>query len=188
MTRAFLSTPVDEATLVQCIDLASRAPSAGKTQGWHLLVFEGEQVNKYWDIALPLERRDAFAFPYLLHAPLVMLSLADRAAYLERYSEPDKSHTALGKSVEAWPAPYWTIDASFATMTFLLACENRGIGTLFFAHANEEQLREAFCIPDSVEILGAIAAGYADERHVRRGRSASRARRDATGIIHRSTW
>lgn len=188
MTRAFLPTPLDESELLQCIDLASRAPSAGKTQGWHLLVWEGEQVHQYWDVALPKEHRGSFAFPYLLQAPLIMLSLTDRNAYLERYAEPDKSHTALGQSENAWPAPYWTIDASFATMTFLLACENRGIGTLFFAHAHEEKLREKFSIPHSVDILGVIAAGYVDTEHVRSGRSASRVRRDATQIIHRSRW
>ena len=35
MTRAFEPTPVAREQLVEFVDLASRAPSAGKTQGWH---------------------------------------------------------------------------------------------------------------------------------------------------------
>ena len=38
MVRAFRKAPVDSKLLDRIVDLASRAPSAGKTQGWHLLV------------------------------------------------------------------------------------------------------------------------------------------------------
>jgi len=44
MTRAFdPGRPVPAALLDELVDLASRAPSAGKAQGWHLVVLEGEQ-------------------------------------------------------------------------------------------------------------------------------------------------
>ena len=41
------------------VDLASRAPSAGKTQGWHLVVLEGDETARFWDITLPPMRRGA---------------------------------------------------------------------------------------------------------------------------------
>jgi nitroreductase len=173
MTRAFARTPVPETTVAQCIDLASRAPSAGKSQGWHLLMFTDDEVMQYWDIALPEPDRLRFAFPSLLNAPVIMLSLADTQAYLTRYSESDKQHTGLGDSLEAWPAPYWTIDA---------------VGSLFFAHAREQELRDAFSIPDSVQILGVIAAGYPEDSVPRPGRSAQRPRRTPDEIIHRLKW
>lgn len=188
MTRSFLPTPIPPDVLNSCVDLASRAPSAGKTQGWHLLALQGSDAVQYWDIALPEPQRSSFVFPHLLEAPLIMLSLSNRQAYLDRYSESDKQHTGLGDSVEAWPAPYWTIDASFATMTLLLALQDSGLSTLFFAHAKEQQLREKFSIPDHVEILGVIAAGYANETSLRRGRSAGRKRRTPNEIIHLGRW
>lgn len=46
-------------------------------------------------------------------------------------------------------------------MTLLLALEDRGVSSLFFAHAQEERLRESFGIPAHVQVLGTIACGYA---------------------------
>jgi nitroreductase len=188
MTRAFANTPVSEEVILHCIDLSLRAPSAGKSQGWHLLMFTNDEVMQYWDIALPEKDRAQFAFPSLLNAPIIMLSLADTEAYLSRYSEADKSHTGLGDSLDAWPAPYWTIDASFSTMTMLHSLHDCGVSSLFFAHAKEPELRMAFHIPDSVQILGVIAAGYPEEAAQRPGRSAQRPRRTSHDIIHRLRW
>lgn len=188
MTRSFLAQPVDAAVIDDCIDLATRAPSAGRTQGWHLLVWHGEETSRYWDIALPESQRDGFAFPGLMNADVVMLSMTDKESYLERYREPDKRHTDLGESLSKWPAPFWTIDASFATMTLLMAVHDAGLGALFFAHAHEEELRERFGIPAHVEILGTVAIGHRDTGTTRRGRSADRPRRTSSEVIHRSVW
>lgn len=188
MTRAFTADTVDPLILDHCVDLASRAPSAGKTQGWHLLILEGDDTKKYWDVAFPVEQRKSFGFPGLFDAPVIALSLTDPGAYLSRYSEADKKVTGLGEGVDVWPAPYWTIDASFATMTFLLALEDASLGALFFAHANEQGLRREFSIPDSIEMLGTIAIGHPSENVTRQGRSAGRTRRSVADIIHRSRW
>lgn len=188
MTRAFARTAVPHQILEHCIDLALRAPSAGKAQGWHVLMFANEETMQYWDIALPEPDRQSFAFPSLLNAPVIMLSLADTEAYLSRYSEPDKTHTGLGASLDIWPAPYWTIDASFSTMTLLHALHDQSVSSLFFAHAREPELRSAFGIPDSVQILGVIAAGYPKDAPQREGRSAQRPRRSPQEIIHHLRW
>lgn len=187
MVRSFRSELIDQQIIDDCVDLASRAPSAGKSQGWNLLLLSGIETSRYWDITLSEEKRASFAFPRLLQAPCIALTLADSQAYLDRYSEDDKRTSGLGGSTEAWVAPYWTIDASFSTMTFLLALHDRGIGSLFFAHANESELRNEFGIPDHIEILGAIAFGYPHDE-AREGRSATRPRRGASDIVHRSNW
>lgn len=188
MSRSFLTEPVDRAVLERCINLGSRAPSAGKSQGWHLVMLEGSDTGRYWDIALPAERRHGFAFPGLLRAPIILIVCADPTAYLDRYSEPDKKSTGLGESLDKWPAPYWTVDASFATMTMLLALENEGLGALFFAHAAAARVRQEFAIPDVVEILGVVAVGHVDQESLVQGRSASRERRSVDGIIHSGRW
>ena len=91
MTRAFRSDPVPPELLDDLVDLASRAPSAGKTQGWHLVVLSGDETARFWDVTLPSDERPGFAFPHLLDAPVIALPLADPQAYLDRYSEPDKA-------------------------------------------------------------------------------------------------
>ena len=188
MSRSFSDQSVDTSVVTSCIELASRSPSAGKSQGWHVLVLEDEATQRYWDIALPVERREGFAFPLLLRAPVIVVSMCDPTAYLERYSEPDKKSTGLGVGLDQWPAPYWTIDASFATMTFLLALEDVKLGALFFAHSNETGLRKEFNIPDHIEILGTIAIGHEVEGQKRLGRSAQRVRRSVESIIHPKNW
>jgi nitroreductase len=188
MARSFTDAPIDADVIRNCVDLASRAPSAGKSQGWSLVVLEGPDTERYWNLALPDPKRAGFAFPGLLRAPFLAIVTADPAAYLERYSEPDKAATGLGASPDAWPAPYWTIDASFATMVLLLAFEDAGLGALFFAHSNEEAIRREFGVPEHVEILGVLVAGHRADGAQRRGRSAQRPRRTASEIIRGREW
>ncbi|MFM9226859.1 MAG: nitroreductase family protein [Actinomycetota bacterium] len=188
MTRDFSSAPIDPSVVERCVDLAGRSPSAGKTSGWHLVVLEGDEVSRYWNIALPAARRATFTFPGLLAAPFLALVLADPRDYLARYSEPDKSATGLGHDQGAWPAPYWTIDAAFATMTLLHALEDEGLGALFFAHVEESALRREFAVPDEVVFLGTLCAGHRAEGAGRPGRSAARPGRSVGEIIHRGRW
>jgi nitroreductase len=192
MTRAFQARPLAPGVLDGLVDLASRSPSAGKTQGWHLVVLEGPDTARFWDTTLPADRRPGFAWPQLLDAPVIALPLADPHAYVERYGEPDKAATGLGAGIDAWPAPYWTIDAAMAVMTLLLAAEEAGLGALLFGvFHGEAALRAAVGMPDRLELLGAVALGYrldGEESPERPGRSARRPRRDPTEIIHRGGW
>jgi len=188
MTRAFEPTPVDPELVDELVELAARAPSAGKTQGWHLIVLEGAATTAFWDVTLPVERRATFRWQQLLDAPVILLPFADPPAYVERYAEPDKAATGLGAGTEAWAAPYWTIDASMAVMTLLLGAEDRGLGALFFGvFRGEPSLRAELGVPDDLELLGAIALGHA-AGGVSAGRSASRPRRTPDQIIHRNRW
>ena len=189
MTRSFRPEPVPAELLAQLVDLASRAPSAGKTQGWHLVVLVGEETARFWDVTFPTDRRGEFAFPGLFAAPVIALPLADPQAYLTRYSEPDKAASALGNSATSWPAPYWTIDTAMSVMTLLLAAEDAGLGALFFGvFDGEAELRASLNIPDRIELLGAIALGYSAGDDNRAGTSASRRRRPASEIIHQGGW
>ena len=56
MTRAFRPDPFPPDCSSDLVDLASRAPSAGKTQGWHLVVLEGAETARFWDVTCPAER------------------------------------------------------------------------------------------------------------------------------------
>ncbi len=191
MTRSFRDTPLPDGLLEAIVDLASRSPSAGKAQGWHLVVLQGADTATFWDITLPLERRAAFRWQRLLAAPAILLPLADPQAYVDRYAEPDKARTGLGTGTDAWPAPYWMIDASMAAMTLLLAAEDAGLGALFFGVFNgEQELRTRLGLPGDLQLLGAIALGFAAEEPeaVGSGRSAGRRRRSPEEIIHRSRW
>jgi len=190
MTRAFSARPVAPALLDELVDLASRAPSAGKSQGWHLVVLEGADTDRFWRHAFPVARRSGFAFPALFDAPVIALPLADPDAYVARYSEPDKATSGLGAGADAWPTPYWTVDASMAVMTLLLAAEDAGLGALLFAvFSGEAEVRAELGIPDGLQLLGALALGWPDDTvSPTPGLSARRPRRRPEEIIHRGGW
>lgn len=199
MTRAFDRRPLSPERLLELVELASWAPSAGKTQGWHLVVLEGDETQRFWDITLPAMGRGSFRWKQLLDAPVIALPLADPRAYTARYSEPDKQASGLGASPDAWPVPYWTVDASMSVMTILLAAESMGLGALFFGvFRGERQLRRALGIPSGLQLLGAVALGYRAELSEAAtgddtgpggpGRSARQHRRRPDEIIHRGGW
>ena len=192
MTRAFSRQPVESALISEIVDLGSRAPSAGKTQGWHAVVISGSDIAKFWDDTLATEKRSAFRWKQLLDAPVITLVFADPIAYVQRYAEPDKSKTGLGAGVESWATPYWTVDASFAAMTMLLAAQDAGLGALFFAvFAGEQQLRNRLGVPSEMQLIGAIAIGWpliGEKADDSRGLSAQRKRRTPDEIIHHNAW
>ena len=189
MTRAFRPDPLPPGLLEELVDLAARSPSAGKTQGWHLVVLEGEATAQFWDITLPADRRTTFRWQQLLDAPVIAVVLADPQAYVDRYAESDKALTGLGESIDAWPTPYWTVDAAMATMTLLLAAEDAGLGALFFGvFSGEADLRTQLSIPDRIEVIGALALGYRAESADQPGRSAGRPRRSGGDIVHRHVF
>lgn len=191
MTRAFDSRPIEPGVLNALVDLASRAPSAGKAQGWHLVVLRGEETRVFWDITLPVMGRGTFKWQRLLDAPVIALPLADQRAYTTRYSEPDKAGTGLGAGAQVWPAPYWTIDSAMSVMTLLLAAEDAGLGALFFGvFKGERRLRQRLRIPSGLDLLGAIALGHRCDEPAAEpaGRSSGRTRRRPNEIIHLGGW
>ena len=195
MVRSFSNERVAPELVDHIVDLASRAPSAGKTQGWHFLVLQDDETSKFWDTTLPMQKRSSFKWKHLLDAPIIGLVFADSAAYVARYSEPDKSSTGLGAGESSWPTPYWTVDASFATMTLLLAAHDAGLGALFFAvFSGEAELRNLLSVPPDLQLIGAVAIGWPRTKDSsvdgssEKGLSASRKRRAPSQITHFGKW
>src|ERR1700736_5464281 len=90
MVRSFQKRALPHAVVERLVSNAPRAPSAGFSQGWGFLVLEGEQqTQRYWDAVGPGDR-PSFKWQELFNAPLLIVCLSNKAAYLERYAEPDK--------------------------------------------------------------------------------------------------
>lgn len=189
MVRAFRPDPVDPSVLDGVLDAARRAPSAGSSQGVDLVVLTGPaETARYWDVTLPAARRDGFAWPGLLVAPVLVVVCTEPGAYVSRYAEPDKARTGLGTGEDAWAVPYWFVDAGMAAENLLLAAVDAGLGACFFGvFDHEPAVKAAFGIPDTVRTVGAIALGHpsGDERP---GRSAARPRRTVGDVVHRGGW
>lgn len=189
MCRSYSPDPIAPDVLDRVLDAGRRSPAAGNTAGTHLVVLEGpEQTARYWDVTLPVERRDGFRWPRLLHAPVLVLPLAEPGAYVARYAEEDKARTGLGAGEEAWPTPYWTVDTAFAAMSILLAAEDEGLGALFFGiFRHADAVLSMLGVPPGLEPIGAIALGHpaGDDAP---GRSAGRGRPALEDYVHRGGW
>lgn len=161
MVRAFTADAVPASVVDDLCDLARRAPSAGNTQSIEFLVLEGGLVAAYWDVTLPPDRRDGFAFGGLLAAPVLIVPYVRPAAYADRYAEADKARTGLGAGVDAWSVPYWWVDGGAAVENLLLAATERGLGACFFGQFDHEAaVRDRFAVAGDRRALGTIALGW----------------------------
>ena len=161
MVRDFSDEPVAPSHLEQLMANATRVPSAGYSQGSAFVVLtEPEQRRLFWETTSGPEWRGESESVPLTRAPVVILPLAHKQAYLDRYALPDKAHTPL--SLEAhWPAPYWDIDTGFGVMLILLTAVNLGLGALFFGiFSGEQAVMDAIGVPEGYRPIGAIAVGH----------------------------
>jgi len=192
MVRAFGPRPVDPALVDGVLDGARRAPSAGNTQPVRFLVLDTPgAVARYWDLTLPADRRDRFAWPGLLEAPVLVVVLVDPGAYPARYAEPDKAATGLGAGIEAWPVPYWWVDGGAAAQTLLLGLVDAGLGgCLFGLFAHEAAVLAAHGVPPGWRAVGTVALGHpaAAGHEERPGRSARRPRPPLAEVARRGRW
>jgi len=188
MVRAFSDQPVEPATVDALIDLARRAPSAGNAQGLAYLSLSGlPETATYWDATLPSERRASFTWRGLLGAPVLVVVLVRPAAWLERYSEPDKAATGLGADASAWPVPYWWVDAGMAVEHLLLGAVDAGLGACFFGVFDHERtLLDSLGVPTGWRAVGTVALGHPVPDVP--GRSASRPRPTLDEVVHRGRW
>jgi nitroreductase len=185
MVRSFEDRPVPAELRERLIANALRGPSAGFTQGFDLLVLEGaKQLATFWDAISPDRGFEARGWPGVYRAPLVIVPLAHKGAYLERYAQPDKGWSDRDEA--RWPVPFWHIDSAFAAMLVLLTAVDAGLGALFFGITDADALRAAFGVPPDRAPIGAIAIGYpaAD----RPSASLRRGRRPPEEVVHRGRW
>src|SRR5438105_2922406 len=159
MVRSFLPAPLPDEVVERILGNALRAPSAGFSQGWAFLVLQSAaERERYWESAWP-DRAEESGWPDLFNAPLLIVCLSHKDAYLDRYAETDKGWTDRDEA--RWPAPYWDIDTGMATLLVLLTAVDAGLGAVFFGIPTDKiaSVRSAFGIPDGFHPIGTAAVG-----------------------------
>jgi nitroreductase len=193
MVRAFTTEPLDPAVTQRLLAAANRAPSAGFSQGYALLVLEGsEEVAPFWELLRSAEEDDGRsprpAADPVTNAPLVIVPLSCKDIYLERYARSDKGWTDRDEA--HWPVPYWDIDTGFTALLMLLTAVDEGLGALFFGIMPElfGQFRAKYGVPESYVPIGAVAVGHPDPAADPGGSSRVIKRRGLDDLVHRSRW
>lgn len=188
MVRRFDQTPVPAEVIDEILDLARRSPTAGFAQGVDFVVLDTpETVAEYWrltdDPKHPNDPAEIAVGP-----PVIILPIADKRPYLARYSEPDKSPFGL-QNEDAWPVPFWEVDASMAAMAVLFAAVDAGLGSFLFGiHAGEAALLRHLGVPDGIRPVCVIGLGYRADDERPSGSGTTRRRRPFEEQIHRNRW
>jgi nitroreductase len=194
MVRAFTPEPLAPGVTDRLLRAANRAPSAGFSQGYSFLVLEGrEQSAPLWEI---LHQEDASTgateaavaamMAAMSRAPLVIVPLACKDVYLDRYARSDKGWADRDES--RWPVPYWYIDTGFTALLILLAAVDERLGAAFFGIQPEliPQFRTRFGVPEQWTPIGAVAVGHPDPAGDTGPSSArSIARKSLDELVHR---
>lgn len=189
MVRSFADRPVPRRLVDEVLDAGLRAPSAGFTQGWSFVVLEGsEQTGRFWALTTPpADPLPGGRFARLRAAPVVIVPLADKQAYLARYAEPDKAGSGLDRE-QTWSVPYWDVDTAFATMSMLLAATDAGLGALFFGiFQGEGPLLAELGVPEGCRAIGAVALGWPAALDPP-SPSLARGRRPRAETVHYGRW
>ena len=190
MVRNFTDEPVAAAVRDRILANAVRAPSAGFSQGWAFLVLDRQDDrDRFWAATggRPEPGREPDSWlAGMRRAPLLVVALSCKQAYLDRYAEPDKGWT--DKDEARWPVPYWDIDAGMAALLMLLTVVDEGLGGCFFGIPPEriDGFRAAFGVPPTHHPVGVVAVGH--RAPDRRSPSLSRGRRDHAEVVHVGQW
>lgn len=186
MTRRFAGGP-PLAEVVSIAEVSLRAPSAGFSQGVHLVVLTDSDVHEFW------ERSGAGSWfasrsPGVLAAPHVVLVFGDRQAYADRYALEDKR--VLGfDDASRWHTPYWLVDAGMVAQNLLLLAEERRWGALFFGvHGDQQEYFSELKVPSSAQCIGAIAIGFRSDSDAPSGSPTTRSRREPSEVVHVGRW
>ncbi|MDZ5619860.1 nitroreductase family protein [Nocardioides sp. HM23] len=195
MVRSYTDEPVDPAVVERALEHATRAPSAGFSQGWAFVVLDRpEDVRRFWtassDAAATPDGRDTW-LAGMMTAPVVVVPCSVKAAYLDRYAEPDKGWT--DRSEERWPMPFWDLDTAMAALLILQTVTDAGLGACFFGIVPDRELevRRALGLPDAGDPhpIGAITIGHPAPRGTGASGSAGRRRRTPwTDVAHRGRF
>jgi nitroreductase len=179
--------PVPAEVRERLLEHAIRAPSAGFSQGWAFLVLESpEERDRFWTATTSPGAPDPW-LTRMRRAPLLVVPLAHKAAYLDRYAEPDKGWTDRDEA--RWPVPYWDVDTGMAALLMLLTAVDEGLGACFFGVPSEhlDSFRAAFGVPAAYRPIGCVSVGYPGPED-RRSPSLRRGRRRTDEVVHRGRW
>ena len=195
MVRKYDDRPVDPAVVDRMLAHAVHAPSAGFSQGWAFLRLDRpDELERFWRTTTPEEYLGSMSgwLAGMRTAPLVIVPLSHKDAYLDRYAQPDKGWTDRDpESVAArWPVPYWHIDTGMAALLILQTAVDEGLGACFFGIPPEctDRFRDEFGVPRSHTPIGAITVGHRLPDPGRPGSAASRRRRTPDEVVHHGHW
>jgi len=147
-TTKFEKRHVDDKMIGVMLHMATHAPSAGNIQEWEFVVVRDEDVKKKLAKA-------ALEQMHVAEAPVVIVVLSD----LEKIS------LKYGKRGEL---VYALEDTAAATMLLLLSAEALGLGADWVKSFDEDAVKTAVELPDTVRPIAIVPVGFPREKSAER--------------------
>jgi len=138
--RLYKPDAIPEEVLMQVLDAARLAPSAGNRQPWIFYVVRSPEVKE--------KLKAAYGAEWLQAAPVAIVACG----------LPDKAWTRSdGKN-------YCDVDVTIAMDHLVLAAWELGLGTCWIGAFDAAKLKEALELPEGVEPLAMTPLGYPAEQ------------------------
>ena len=135
--RKYLSTPVEDEKVKQCLEAARWAPSASNKQPWEFLIVKNQIVRDKLAELHPYAK-------FVTESPVVFVPLTN-----------PKIHPKYHQS-----------DTALATIQFMIMAHALGLGTCWagvIETSFEKDIKKLLNIPDYLHILAIVALGYPDQ-------------------------
>jgi FMN reductase [NAD(P)H] len=164
MVRSYTSEPVSDDVLRRVMECVNKAPSAGFSQGFHIVVVRNQELrNKAADIAEV--RYVDLGFPrWIAQAPVHIYVGIREDSYRERYSNEE---VRSGWDHIPWPVPFWWFDGGALFMLLQLAALNEGLATGIFSSVYTDELAalgEVVGFSADIGLAGVLTIGHQDHQ------------------------
>ena len=182
--RAFKDKPVETTLLVNLLKMASRSPSGGNLQPWHIYLLNGKKMDDFKEFMKQWENPEQpqyEIYPPNLKEPyrtsrfqlgeamyeLLEIHRDDKAA---RFAHLMENFNFFGAPAalfcfvdETMGPPQWS-DLGMFLQTFMLLAQEYGIDTCAQEAwaVKPDSLREFFLVPGELNIFCGMAIGYKD--------------------------
>lgn len=184
VVRSYRPDPVNPESLNRVVDAFRRGPSAGFSQGQHVIVVTDDGQRR--GLATACREPEYVARGrdrWLSVAPVHLVPCIREADYRARYGEPDKRASG---GPDEWKVPFWWMDGGAAVMLLMLAAVDEGLATGFLDIGDRPAVRRLLGLPGDIEPLGLMTLGHPLPE--RPPTSHVRGRRPWNEVVHLDRW
>ncbi|MCK5805497.1 MAG: nitroreductase family protein [Lentisphaeria bacterium] len=143
------SRPVPREVLTECVEAARLAPSACNKQPWRFVIVDDPELVARIRAD---GRRAGIPHPWWDDVPVFVVLCAELSLLAHRVAP---AVTGI---------PYHLLDLGIAGEHFVLAAEERGLGTCWIGWFNARGVRRALMLPRRLRVLSLITVGYPAEQ------------------------
>lgn len=145
--RSFKSDDVSENLLIQLIEAAQAAPSAGNCQPWHFYIIKNKAI-------IQRIREESCRQAFIATAPVLFVVCADIVKTEERYKK-------RGREL------YCIQDTAAAIQNILLCAQSLGLGACWCGHFGEKEISEILNLHNGMRPIAIIPIGYPKKETVK---------------------